>query len=143
VARIAVSLTMLGAWIAFAVAAERSPARVPTSSRGSIVAARHPVARVTGRARGLFPGKMGTLHVIVRNVNHDPIWVRRVSARVGDAGQGCSGSVLKVTPLLTRLRIGAGKRIGANLTIKMLPSAPDACQGATFPVTFRTRTTSG
>jgi hypothetical protein len=142
-ARIAVSLAMLGAWIGFAVAGERSPMPAPASPGGTVAAARRPAVRVTGHARGFYPGKIGKLRVTVRNLELNPIWVRRVSARVGDAAPGCSRSVLEVKPLRTRSRIRPGGRIRTSLTVRMLPTAPDARQGATFPITFRTGTKTG
>jgi hypothetical protein len=139
-AKIAMILMMLGAGVAFAVAGERSPMPAPASPDGTAATARRPAVRVTGRARGLYPGKTGKVRVNVRNLDPFAIRVLRVSARVGDAAPGCPRSVLNVRALRTRLRIRPGGRIKTWLTIKMLPTAPDACQGATFPITFRTKT---
>jgi hypothetical protein len=142
-AKFAASLMMLAAWFAFAVAGERAPAPTSAPSGGSVEVARRPAVSVTGHAGGLYPGKVAKLHVVVRNTSPSQIVVRRVSARVGDAAPGCSGSVLRVKPLRAHMRIRPGKRVRTKLVVTMLPIAPDACQGVTFPITFRARARLG
>jgi hypothetical protein len=142
-ARVALALTMFGASIAFAIAAERRSVAPASAPVDTIEARGHPSVRVTGHAHGLFPGKVGTLHVTLRNESPYPIWVVRVSARVEDAGPGCSGSVLRVSPRRAHLRIRPHGRIRTVLRVRMLPTSPDACQGARFPISFRARTRIG
>jgi len=137
VSRVALILVVLGASVALAVSQGRLPQR---TDRGEVATVVQPAVRVTGRARGLYPGKVGKLRVVVRNLNPFPIWLERVSVRAGEAAPGCPGSVLVVQPLRLHHRMWPGSRYRTWLRLTMLPAASDDCQGVTFPVTFRTRT---
>jgi hypothetical protein len=138
VSRAAVVSVVLGASVALAVSQGR--VRMPVD-RGEARSSIRPAVRVTGSAVGLYPGKVGWLRVVARNASGTPLRLRRISATVGAAAPGCPGSVLLVRPLRLHHRIRPGGVYRTRLRFTMLASASDDCQGATFPVTFRARTT--
>jgi hypothetical protein len=92
---------------------------------------------ITGEVGGLYPGAEVTLQTRVTNPYPFPIRVTSVAATVGDAGPGCPGSMLEVEGSEMAVEIPAGETRSVPLDIRMDRTAPDACQGATWPLQFR------
>jgi hypothetical protein len=87
-------------------------------------------------ARGLFPGGTKALRVSITNPNPFRIRVVEISVRVLPDRERpeCSTDQLQASDFARELTVpGLGAR-DVRLWITMLRSAPDACQGATFPL---------
>jgi hypothetical protein len=100
-----------------------------------------PTARldVTGQVEGLYPGARRRLSIRIRNRTGVRIVVRSIQVYVQGARARCSAGNLVTQPYHGRLRRFVGPRRTAELgfPIAMRAQAPDACQGARFPLRFR------
>lgn len=91
---------------------------------------------VAGEIDGLYPGIVTTLDATVTNPYPFAIRVSSVAVVVGDAGSGCPASMLEVGGSAGSVEVaGSGTGI-VPLEVRMRGSAPDACQGATWPLLF-------
>jgi hypothetical protein len=96
--------------------------------------------RVSGHVEGLYPGARKGLRLELRNGSRHWTVVRAVSAAVTDGSPGCSPRFLSTVPRdLKHPRIRPHKTRRLGIRVRMWPGAPDACQGATFPVRFKVR----
>ena len=101
---------------------------------------------IAGEAPGLYPGGTSDLPVTISNPNNFPIVVRSIQTHVGNdtAHPGCSpGAHLDATEFSGAIAVprdGTVTRSGI-LSVTMAPSAPDACQGTTFPLEFSGKAT--
>lgn len=111
------------------------------SLRGAEAAGKStPQLRATGKVRGLYPGATKRMKVGVRNRYPDPVRLGFVRTRAADANPGCTRKNLSIRPRTpTQKGIPAGKRRRVRVAVTMLATAPDACQGARFPLRFRVR----
>ena len=89
---------------------------------------------VSGFVEGLYPGATSTLQVAVTNDNNVAIAVASVRVDASDAGPECPASVLTFTPPPAGQVIAAAASANVPVTVTMASDAPDACQGATFPL---------
>jgi hypothetical protein len=96
-----------------------------------------PPLRVSGSVRGLYPGAHLRLRLTVRNGRGFPIRVVSLKVRVGNASRSCRRRQLRVGRLRRPLVVRAHRSRRTALPVTMLRSAPDACQGAVFPLKFR------
>jgi hypothetical protein len=104
---------------------------------------RQPTFTITGRARRLSPGVTRILRLRVRDPAPFAILVREVTVTVHDANPACSHRHVRVTSYAGSLRVPARGSSLLRLAITLLPSAPDACQGARFPLGFHGRAERG
>jgi hypothetical protein len=95
--------------------------------------------RVHGRIKGLYPGARKRLRVRVRNTYPRHARVRLVRTSVRSAGPDCSRANLHVRGNPRTRWIPAHSKILIRLRVRMSASAPDACQGATWPLRYRVR----
>jgi hypothetical protein len=140
VARIAASLLVVSASIA--LAADRLPglnAGGHADGVGAAASASVPSMKISGHVSGMYPGRVALVRVRVKNPGHVAVVVKQVSATVGDAGAGCDSTYLSVKSSRKKLRIAPGRRVKLTLQATMLPDAPDACQGLTFPLAFHAK----
>jgi hypothetical protein len=96
-----------------------------------------PRFRVQGRVGGLYPGALKTMRVKVRNPYAFPIRIRRLRASVGAARPGCTAANLQVRRARANVVVRPRRTVRVRLRVRMRPSAPEACQGARFPLRFR------
>jgi hypothetical protein len=99
-----------------------------------------------GQANGFYPGRHQPVWVRVRNPFGHRARVRWIRTRVADAGPACAGDNLVARPSRGLRELANGKwrhvRIPAHgwrrvrVRTMMRRRAPDACQGATFPLRF-------
>ena len=91
---------------------------------------------VSGHVTGLRPGGTKALNLTVRNPNSVAIRVTSLTVGAAQAAPGCSASRLELPAWAGSLPIP--KRGTASLTVhvQLKPGAPDACQGATWPLTY-------
>jgi hypothetical protein len=92
---------------------------------------------ISGHVTGLYPGAVLPLKVTVSNPWHFGIIVTSISASVGPGRPGCAAANLKVSPFTGELKLGAGQTGYATLEVTLAHAAPDACQGAVFPLSYR------
>lgn len=92
-----------------------------------------------GRAAGLYPGGTRRMRVLIRNRTDRDVRLVRLSRRVVRAASGCPTRVLRVRRPRALPVVPAGGRARMRLRVRLLRSAPDACQGVVFVVRFRAR----
>jgi hypothetical protein len=93
---------------------------------------------IAGEVDGLYPGFDGVLNATVTNSLDVAIHVQRVDTTVTSVdATGCSAAFFGVDPATTSLDLAPGKSGVVPLTVHMDAAAPDACQGATFALTFQ------
>lgn len=98
-----------------------------------------PAVVIEGNVAGLYPGAGERLRLTLRNRSRRVAIVRRVGARVGDAGPGCPRSYLKTKARHLRLHMPAHSVRRVGLPTRLRAAAPDACQQVGFPLRYRAR----
>lgn len=92
---------------------------------------------IAGDVGGLFPGAVKPLSLLVSNPFPDPIRVVSLSTTVGTPDRaGCTATVLTVSGLGSPVDIPPGQSRPVGVDVTMAATAPDACQGARFPLTY-------
>ena len=91
---------------------------------------------ITGQVDGLYPDADLTLDARVTNPYSARIRVTSIAVAVRDAGPGCPASMIRVRDSRAEVEIPANATGTVPLEMRMEPSAPDACQGATWMLTF-------
>jgi hypothetical protein len=115
--------------------AEPAGRQVPSGLRGH------------GQASGFYPGRHQPVWVHVRNPYGHRARVRWIRTSVGDAGPGCAADNLVARRSRglrglpggrwRHVRIPARQWRRVRVRARMRGRAPDACQGASFPLRFR------
>lgn len=100
---------------------------------------------ISGSLSGVYPGE-GTVtpayvYLTVTNPNNQNIQVTSLTLSVGDASPACRAANLAPATETVSFSVVVPKnsQVGGTtfaLPIRMLDSAPDACQNATFPLTL-------
>jgi hypothetical protein len=103
---------------------------------GAPSASAHDEFEIAGEVDGLYPGAETTLDALVTNPYPFAIQVISASATVGDASSACPASMLEVGDAQTTVEVPATSTGSVPLRVRMHASAPDACQGATWPLLF-------
>jgi hypothetical protein len=94
--------------------------------------------RISGSARDLLPGVLDRLTVTVRNPYPFAIRVTAIRAGARDSG-ACKAENLRLTALRRPLVVPQRSVRRFTLPIELASDAPDACQGASFPLVFSGR----
>ena len=113
----------------------------------AIAVPRSPVARVAagpairpfvvrGHVSGLYPGVRKHMRVVVRNPESFAVRVTRVTAGVSNASRACRARNVRIVRFTGSRTIPGHGRIRIYLPTRMRRRAPNACQGARFPVRF-------
>jgi hypothetical protein len=108
-------------------------ARAEEASRRSVA----PQFLLSGSVRGMFPGRIASIPVRVRNPLSFPIIVKVITARVGSPRSGCSARNVRIEPIHGEWRIDPGATARLQTKVRMSMAAPDTCQGLGFPLRFR------
>lgn len=95
--------------------------------------------KVTGDVSGLFPGMTTVLPIRVRNLTDGPVKLRWVRTKVRPPDVDCNPAYLHAEQIWPRQRIPAGARIDLVVPVTLDADAGDFCQGARFPLRYRTR----
>ena len=95
-----------------------------------------PAFPVSGSVTGLAPGASVPLVVSITNPFGISIVVQRVGAVASDASPLCTTDFLVIEGTRGELLIPPGKTATDALVASLTPSAPDACQGAVFPLSY-------
>jgi hypothetical protein len=93
--------------------------------------------RISGHVAGLYPGATTILHARARNLTAFPVRVVWVRPEVGAASPACDASNLRSPRTRIHRVIAAHAKDELELELRMLPSAPDACKLARFPLRYR------
>jgi hypothetical protein len=91
---------------------------------------------VNGHVSGLYPGLRKQMRIVVRNPQTFTVHVTQVTARVSNASSTCRSRNVRIARFTGSRTIPAHGRITIYLASRMRRKAPNACQGARFPVTF-------
>lgn len=95
--------------------------------------------RISGRLRGLYPGKRKIMTIKVKNPNRFPIVVKEMRVAVKRSTKpGCGPEWIKARKrFLISLLVPARARAFASLPVKLRAKAPGACKGARWRLRFR------
>ena len=112
-----------------------------------IASVQHAVSVTATSATGLYPGAMKTMTLQIKNTYPYPIKITAVKAKVAAATNrpGCAGTRtnLTVTHRGGTFAIKPRKGTPVIMTVVMPKTVADACQGATFKITFTARAVRG
>ncbi|HEX8744426.1 MAG TPA: hypothetical protein VF712_14955 [Thermoleophilaceae bacterium] len=103
---------------------------------------RTPALSVRGSASRLYPGATVSLPLMVRNRTRFPLALQKLRVKVRNARTGCPASMLEVQPIKTRAKVRRGRSVVVKVRVTLSRAAPDACQNAKFPLTYRVRGTA-
>ena len=108
-------------------------------THAAAAASRHRLL-LRARARGLYPGAVRPLRVLVSNpTDRDVRVVRLVARAIRSSNEACPPSFLRVRRLRSHPLVLAHSRRRVRMRVKLLASAPDACQGVRFSLRLRVR----
>lgn len=85
---------------------------------------------------GLYPGARLTAPVTVHNSRSFAIDVKAATVLVADASPTCVAGNVVAHSFSGDVRVPANGTTTVPVRMEMVASAPDACQGAVFPLTF-------
>lgn len=91
---------------------------------------------LAGEVGGLYPGVNTTLDVEVTNPYRFAIRVISTTVTVLDARPACPASMLEIGDSQAPVEVPPGGVATVPLAVHMSADAPDACQGATWPLEF-------
>lgn len=91
---------------------------------------------ISGKVGGLYPGAVRSLKLTVTNHQSYAIVVTSLTTKVGAASTACGASNLTVASFSGRLRVPARGKASTSVHATMAHSAPNACQGAVFPLHY-------
>jgi hypothetical protein len=92
-----------------------------------------PTFTIAGKVSGLFPGKTLPLVLTLGNPNKLTITVTTVTTAVENATSTCVATNVSVTGFSGHLAIPAGKTRTVTAKVTMKTSAPNSCEGKSFP----------
>lgn len=129
---------LVSSTIAYATLSTDRAAEHPRAALASGKSA--PRLKARGKVTGLYPGAVKQMRIRITNKDRDPVKLRFVKTKARDASTGCTSDNIAVTrEQRTHTVVPARSSRGVRITVQMLPSAVDACQGARFPLRFRVR----
>ena len=91
---------------------------------------------IAGEVDGLYPGASATLQAEVANPHPFPIEVTSFDVAVSDASALCPASALEIGSAGTGVVIDPGETGLVPIEVEMARSAPESCQGATWPLSY-------
>ncbi len=97
---------------------------------------------ISGHLEDIAPGATSTLQLTVAHEHRFAIIVRTVDVTVGAPTGGLAGGAPCVAEHLTVANFVGSKLLAERssgmieVDVTMSPEAPDACQGATFPLSY-------
>jgi hypothetical protein len=91
---------------------------------------------IAGDVTGLYPGATRSLTLTVTDRRTFPILVTSITTAVGGGRPGCPAADLRVGPFTGGVSVAGEGSAQVVVTVSMLRSAPNACQGAVFPLSY-------
>jgi len=102
-----------------------------------IAAAAGPDFTLSGSVDGLYPGSTVELAVVVQNPQPFRLEVNTADVSVGDASSACNAANLVAQGFAGSVEVNPNATAAVPVELHLLDTAPDSCQGAAFPLTFR------
>jgi hypothetical protein len=135
--RLAIALVLLSGTFGYAALSADQGA----NDRGALAAGKSkPRLKAKGTVADLYPGATKPMKVRIRNNYREPVRLTSLKTKVLDASPTCLRENLTVTRnSKSKGVVRPRKRRKIKVLVTMLPTAPDACQGAQFPLKFRVR----
>lgn len=133
-----------------AASSTSSAGSVSSNSNGGSTGGGNRTFTISGSLSGVYPGEgypVGStaspvyVYLTVTNPNNQAIQVTSLTLSVGDASAGCTRANLSPSSETVNFSVVVPKNssVGGHsfpMPISMVPGAPNACQGATFPLTL-------
>jgi len=91
---------------------------------------------IAGEVTGLYPGGQSEVPVEVQNPNSSELMVTDISVVASDGSTQCGAAYLSVGNIGGPVAVPPLGRATIRLPVSLAESAPDACQGVTFPLVF-------
>lgn len=91
---------------------------------------------ISGSVTGLYPGASMPLVLTVSNHQEFTIVVTSITTSVGSPNPACASANLTVTQFIGDLSVPAKGTSNVAVTVTLTHAAPDACQGAVFPLQY-------
>jgi hypothetical protein len=91
---------------------------------------------ISGSVTGLYPGASMPLVLTVSNHQEFTIVVTSITTSVGSPNQACVSADLSVSQFIGSLSVPAKGTSNVTVTVTLTHGAPDACQGAVFPLQY-------
>jgi hypothetical protein len=91
---------------------------------------------VSGQVENLGPGGTQPMVLTVRNPNSVGIRVTSLTVRAGAASVACQASSLTLPQWTGSLVVPKNGTATLTVNVVLEPTAPDACQGARWPLTY-------
>jgi hypothetical protein len=125
-----------------------APGPGPGNGRMELIASvKHAVSVTSSPVTGLYPGASRTLTVRIKNAYTYPVKVASVKTKLAVATNrpGCGGTRgnLIVSRRGGSIAIKPTKTANLVMTVVMPPTVVNACQGATFRITFTAHAVRG
>jgi len=115
----------------------QSVALVSSHSESAFASSARPKSfQIAGAIKDLYPGSSATLTLTVRNLQRFTIVVTRLSTTVGSPAPGCHATNLTVATFSGQLTVRARASRQLSVPVTFSRAAPDACQGARFPLEY-------
>lgn len=135
------SITALLALVALMAAATAGYAALGGAHRAAAprAAIEPSPVKVTGDISGLSPGMTALMPIRVRNLTDGPVRLQWVRTNVRQPDVDCDPANLHTEQITPRRLIPARARIDLVVPVTLDADAGDSCQGARFPLRYRTR----
>jgi hypothetical protein len=91
---------------------------------------------VSGQVENLRPSGTRPMVLTVRNPNSVGIRVTSITVRAGAASASCQASLLTLPQWTGSLAVPKNGTAMLTVNVGLKPTAPDACQGARWPLTY-------
>ena len=91
---------------------------------------------ISGDIDGLYPGTTRTTELRITNPNAVPIRVTSLAVKVSRASAQCGPRTIQTKAQKKDFRVPANGQATAVLRVTLRIGVPNACQGATYPLTY-------
>jgi hypothetical protein len=108
----------------------------PRRRRGSHKPGPRGTFRIGGSIGGLYPGVVTHLVLSVVNPQRYALVITSISTTVGTPKTGCSATNLSVGSFSGHVKVKAHRSVQVAVQVSLAHAAPDACQGALFPLQY-------
>jgi len=135
-ALVGAGLLSIGVLLSSAVIDGQQTTRTVTLAAGQGQGSDHKDFIVTGQVTSLDPGVNRSLVLTVRNPNNFAIRVTSVTVAASAASSSCPAGALTLPSWTGSLLVPKDGTTTLTLQLLLKATAPDACQGATWPLTY-------
>lgn len=122
--------------VALALGATTYAAVIRTNSASLKIPSRRAIA-VTADVSGLlYPGSIRPVKLHIKNLLSRKVRILGLALKTGQPSGRCPAWAVTGGRLATRMTIARRGTRTAYASVRMLPTAPDACEGASVPLSF-------